>query len=263
MKNNRTLNSRGVYLLPNLLTTGAMFAGFYSIIAAINARYTEAAIAILIAGVLDGLDGRVARATHTQTEFGMHYDSMSDLISFGMAPAILVFMWSLQSLAALGNLPGKLGWLAAFLYCACAALRLARFNSQARVADKRYFQGLASPAAAGTLVSTVWFCVEHGIDGAQAAWPMLALTILTGLLMFTRLRYYSFKSASISQRGPLTWALLLLLLFVLLAVDLPLMLMLIGILYVTSGAVITWRGRQRRRERGQDSRGQTGRSDAS
>jgi CDP-diacylglycerol--serine O-phosphatidyltransferase len=254
MKNNHTLNTRGVYLLPNLLTTGAMFAGFYSIIAAINAHYTEAAIAILIAGVLDGLDGRVARATQTQTEFGMHYDSMSDLISFGVAPAILAFVWSLQSLAQQGNLPGKLGWLAAFLYCACAALRLARFNSQARVADKRYFQGLASPAAAGTVVSTVWFCVEHGIDGQLVAWPMLIITSGIGLLMFTRLRYYSFKSASISKRGPLTWAFVLLLLFVLLAVDLSLMLMLIGFLYVASGAVITWRGRQRRRDRGHDGR---------
>jgi CDP-diacylglycerol---serine O-phosphatidyltransferase len=262
MKNNHVLNSRGVYLLPNLLTTGAMFAGFYSIIAAINARYTEAAIAVLIAGVLDGLDGRVARATQTQTEFGMHYDSMSDLISFGMAPAILVFVWSLQSLAEFGNLSGKLGWLAAFLYCACAALRLARFNSQAHVADKRYFQGLASPAAAGTLVSTVWFCTEHGISGAQAAWPMLLLTTAVGLMMFTRLRYYSFKSASISQRGPLTWAFMLLLLFVLLAIDLSLMLMLIGFIYILSGALITWRGRQRRRSRNTQQRAHEADKDA-
>ncbi len=249
MKNNTGKNSRGVYLLPNLLTTGAMFAGFYSIIAAINMHYIPAAIAVVVAGVLDGLDGRVARATHTQTEFGTQYDSMSDLISFGVAPAILVFVWSLQSLAHQGNLPGKLGWLAAFLFCACAALRLARFNSQARVADKRFFQGLASPAAAGTLVSTVWFCVEHGIDGERVAWLMLVLTTVVGLMMFTRLRYYSFKSASLGARGPLTWALALLLLFVLLATDVSLMLMLVGFIYISSGVIMTWRGRKRRKDR--------------
>ena len=140
---------KGVFLLPNALTTGAMFAGFYSIIAGINGHYTAAAIAVVVAGVLDGLDGRVARMTNTQSEFGVQYDSLSDLISFGLAPALLSFNWSLSTLSDLSPLAGKLGWLAAFLFASCAALRLARFNTQAAVADKGYFQGLASPAAAG------------------------------------------------------------------------------------------------------------------
>jgi CDP-diacylglycerol--serine O-phosphatidyltransferase len=139
---------KGVFLLPNALTTGALFAGFYSIIAGINGHYTAAAVAVVVAGVLDGLDGRVARLTNTQSDFGVEYDSLSDLISFGLAPALLAFNWSLSSLRELGPLAGKLGWLAAFLFVACAALRLARFNTQAARSDKMFFQGLASPADA-------------------------------------------------------------------------------------------------------------------
>jgi CDP-diacylglycerol--serine O-phosphatidyltransferase len=184
---------RGVYLLPNALTTGALFAGFYSIIGGINGHYATAAVAVLVAGVLDGLDGRVARLTNTQSEFGVQYDSLSDLISFGLAPALLVFNWSLASLRDLGPTAGKLGWLAAFLYVACAALRLARFNTQVGVADKRYFQGLASPAAAGLLVATVWFFADRGIPGEAVRWIMWLETVLVGLLMFSRFRYVSGK----------------------------------------------------------------------
>lgn len=243
---------RGVYLLPNALTTGAMFAGFYSIIAGINGHYAMAAVAVLVAGVLDGLDGRVARLTNTQSEFGVQYDSLSDLISFGLAPALLAFNWSLASLRELGPLAGKLGWLAAFLFVACAALRLARFNTQAAKSDKTYFQGLASPAAAGTLVSTVWFFVDQGVAGETVSWLMWLETVALGLLMFSRVRYFSFKSWPRGDRIPIGFLMLVVLVFVLLAIDPPSVLMLLGVAYVISGLVITILGRQQwksRRER--------------
>lgn len=247
---------KGVYLLPNALTTGALFAGFYSIIAGINGHFIAAAVAVVIAGVLDGLDGRVARLTNTQSEFGVQYDSLSDLISFGLAPALLAFNWSLSSLSEVSPLAGKLGWLAAFVFAACAALRLARFNTQVDVIDKRYFQGLASPAAAGTLVSTVWFFADQGISGESVRWLMLGLTVLLGLLMFSRVRYFSGKSWPIGDRIPVSFMFLLVLIFVLLAIDPPTVLMVIGILYVTSGVIITLLGRRqwksRRRKSGAD-----------
>jgi CDP-diacylglycerol--serine O-phosphatidyltransferase len=235
---------RGVYLLPNLLTTGALFAGFYSIISGINGQYAAAAVAVVVAGLLDGLDGRVARLTHTQSDFGVQYDSLSDLISFGLAPALLSFNWSLRSLGELGPLAGKLGWLAAFLYVACAALRLARFNTQAGIEDKSYFQGLASPAAAGTLVATVWFCVDQGIEGSTVRWLLLLETMALGLLMFSRIRYFSFKSWPKGDRVPTTWIFLAVVLMTLLAIDPPAMMMLTGLVYVISGLLITLLGRR-------------------
>src|SRR5688500_14539127 len=144
--------SRGIYLLPNLFTTGGLFAGFYAIIAASAGNYVDACIAVFVAGVLDGLDGRIARLTGTQSEFGMQYDSLADLVSFGMAPALVMYHWSLISLRLDGTVYGKLGWAGAFLYMACAALRLARFNTQVGVADKRWFIGLKSPSSAGLMV---------------------------------------------------------------------------------------------------------------
>jgi CDP-diacylglycerol--serine O-phosphatidyltransferase len=243
---------KGVYLLPNALTTGAMFAGFFSIIAGINGHYATAAVAVLVAGVLDGLDGRVARMTNTQSEFGLQYDSLSDLISFGLAPALLAFNWSLASLRDLSPLAGKLGWLAAFLFVACAALRLARFNTQAAKSDKTYFQGLASPAAAGTLVSTVWFFVDQGVAGATVSWLLWFETVALGLLMFSRVRYFSFKTWPRGDRIPIGFLMLVVLVFVLLAIDPPAVFMLVGVGYVFSGLVITIMGRQQwksRRER--------------
>lgn len=234
---------RGVFLLPNLLTTGALFAGFYSIVAGINGQFAAAAVAVVVAGVLDGLDGRVARLTNTQSDFGIQYDSLSDLVSFGLAPALLSFNWSLRSLGEVAPLVGKLGWLVAFLYVACAALRLARFNTQAGVEDKGYFQGLASPAAAGTLVTTIWFFVDQGIDGATVRWLILFETLALGLLMFSRVRYFSFKKWPKGDRVPTTWIFLAVVIFVLLAVDPPAMMMLIGIVYVVSGLIITLLGR--------------------
>ena len=234
---------RGVFLLPNLLTTGALFAGFYSIVAGINGQFAAAAVAVVVAGVLDGLDGRVARLTNTQSDFGIQYDSLSDLVSFGLAPALLSFNWSLRSLGEVAPLVGKLGWLVAFLYVACAALRLARFNTQAGVEDKGHFQGLASPAAAGTLVTTIWFFVDQGIDGATVRWLILFETLALGLLMFSRVRYFSFKKWPKGDRVPTTWIFLAVVIFVLLAVDPPAMMMLIGIVYVVSGLIITVLGR--------------------
>lgn len=241
---------RGIYLLPNALTTGALFAGFYAIVAAINGSYTAAAWAVLAAGVFDGVDGRVARLTGTQSDFGVQYDSLSDLISFGVAPALLVYTWALHALADTGPTAGRIGWLAAFVYTACTALRLARFNCQVAVADKRYFQGLASPAAAGTLACTVWFFSDQGIAGSTLAWPMAVVTPLLGVLMFSQLRYWSFKALPISEQRPLVWAFVLILGAVLVAFNTSAVLLLAALVYVVSGIVVTWRGRsQRRRSR--------------
>jgi CDP-diacylglycerol--serine O-phosphatidyltransferase len=240
---------KGVFLLPNALTTGAMFAGFYSIISGINGHFAAAAVAVVIAGVLDGLDGRVARLTNTQSEFGVQYDSLSDLISFGLAPALLAFNWSLSSLRDISPLAGKLGWLAAFLFVACAALRLARFNTQASSGDKSYFQGLATPAAAGTLVATIWFFTDQGISGESVRWLLWFETVALGLLMFSRVRYFSGKSWPTGDRIPTGFLFLVVLVFVLLAIDPPSVLMVIGIIYVASGLVMTVLGRQQWKNR--------------
>ncbi|MEE8494909.1 MAG: CDP-diacylglycerol--serine O-phosphatidyltransferase [Xanthomonadales bacterium] len=240
---------KGIFLLPNALTTGAMFAGFYSIISGINGHYVAAAVAVVVAGLLDGLDGRVARLTNTQSEFGVQYDSLSDLISFGLAPALLAFNWSLSSLREQSPMAGKLGWLAAFLFVACAALRLARFNTQAASADKSTFQGLASPAAAGTLVTTIWFFIDQGITGETVRWLIWFETVILGLLMFSRIRYFSGKSWPKGDRIPSGFLFLVVLVFVLLALDPPAVMLLIGITYVGSGLVVTLLGRQQWKNR--------------
>jgi len=240
----KTKRRRGVYLLPNLLTSAALFAGFYSVIAGINGRFEAAAIAIIVAGFLDGLDGRVARLTNTQSDFGEQYDSLADLISFGLAPALLAFNWSLSSLGEISTFAGKLGWLAAFLFVACAALRLARFNTQVGIADKRYFQGLASPAAAGTLVFTIWFFVDNDVSGETVSWLIFFETVALGILMFSNVRYYSFKVAPNGEKVPGVWLLLALLIIVLLALNPPVMGMALGFVYVISGLLITIAGRR-------------------
>ncbi len=243
--------ARGAFLLPNALTTGALMAGFYAIVAAIGDEPVAACVAILIAGLLDGVDGRVARLTNTQSEFGVQYDSLSDMVSFGVAPAILVFTWVLNGLGDPNTVADKLGWLGSFFFAACAALRLARFNTQAGVADKRYFQGLASPAAAGTMIATIWFCESRQIAPELIAWPMLVLTVMLGTLMVSRVRYFSFKAWPMSDRVPFAWIFLVLVVLVMLAVDPPAVLFTIGMLYVLSGLLVTGRGRyqQRRRRR--------------
>ncbi len=244
MDPDKSIRRRGVYLLPNLLTSAALFAAFYSIISGINGQFESAAIAIIVAGILDGLDGRVARLTNTQSDFGEQYDSLADLISFGLAPALLAFNWSLSSLSEISVMAGKLGWLASFLFVACAALRLARFNTQAGIADKSYFQGLASPAAAGTLVFTIWFFLDNGVAGETVRWLIFFEIIALGILMFSRVRYYSFKTGPSGDKVPAIWIFIAVLIIVLLALDPPIMGMIFGSAYVLSGLLITIAGRR-------------------
>jgi CDP-diacylglycerol--serine O-phosphatidyltransferase len=231
---------RGIYLLPNLFTTGGLFGGFFAIIAASQGRIEAACIAIFIAGILDGIDGRVARLTNTQTEFGVQYDSLADLVSFGMAPALVMYHWSLSSMKLDGITPGKLGWLAAFLYAACAALRLARFNSQVGQVDKRWFIGLASPAAAGLMASFVWTCHELGLDGTDLRYLVLGVTVGAGLLMVSRIRYTSFKGGSgpKSDRVPFFALLVAVAVLVALVLDPPKVLLAVTVLYALSGPLM-------------------------
>ncbi|UXI69249.1 CDP-diacylglycerol--serine O-phosphatidyltransferase [Tahibacter amnicola] len=248
----RTKPHRGIYLLPNLLTTGGMFAGFYAITAAMAGRPADASIAVFVAGLLDGLDGRVARLTNTQSEFGVQYDSLADMVSFGIAPALVLYVWSLSTLAANGPMAAKVGFAASFIYAACAALRLARFNTQVGVIDKRYFQGLASPAAAALCMSFVWTMTDNGFSGSQPVvqWASATLAILAGLLMVSRVRYYSFKAWPLSDRVPFIWIPLVVLIFVALYVDTPMVLFAIALLYVISGLILTlWGLHQRRSQR--------------
>jgi CDP-diacylglycerol--serine O-phosphatidyltransferase len=230
--------SRGIYLLPNLFTTGGMFAGFYAIIAAINGLFEHAAIAVFVAALLDGLDGRIARLTRTQSEFGVQYDSLADLISFGLAPALVMYMWSLELLKGFGPAMGKVGWSAAFLYAACAAVRLARFNTQVGTVDKRYFIGLASPAAAGLMMAFVWTMVDLGVDAYRIAPLALAVTVTAAVLMVSRVRYWSFKAAPARERVPFLWLPLLLGVIVLTTIYPPGVLLGVGVVYVVSGPVM-------------------------
>jgi CDP-diacylglycerol---serine O-phosphatidyltransferase len=236
---------RGIYLLPNLLTTCAMFAGYYAIVASINGRWTDACVAVFIAAFFDGIDGRVARLTNTQSAFGVQYDSLSDLISFGVAPSLIMYNWSLVHLKEISPMMGKLGWLAAFLYAACAALRLARFNVQVAVQDKRFFQGLASPAAAGMIVSFVWAVVKLGGDGAAVRWITPILTVIVALAMVSNLRYYSFKAWP--EKVRFLWAIVIVLLIAGIALNPPLALAGIFFGYVLSGPVMTILGVRQRR----------------
>ncbi|MBN1379320.1 MAG: CDP-diacylglycerol--serine O-phosphatidyltransferase [Gammaproteobacteria bacterium] len=182
-----------IYLLPNIFTTAALFAGFYAIVASTQGRFIVAAIAIFVAMVLDNLDGSVARMTNSQSDFGAELDSLADMVSFGLAPALVMYEWALSSMRDYGWYWAKLGWLAAFVYVAGAAIRLARFNTQRTVTDKRFFQGLASPPAAGVMVGLVWLGVDLGLPGKQMVFFAFAITLLCGLLMVSRFPYYSFK----------------------------------------------------------------------
>ncbi len=221
---------RGIYLLPNLFTTAALFAGFYAVLAAVNGLFEKAAVAIFIAMVLDGLDGRVARLTHTQTAFGAEYDSLSDMVAFGLAPALVMYEWALHSL-------GKPGWLAAFVYTAGAALRLARFNSRLEVADSHYFQGLPSPSAAAIVAASVWVGVDNGVSGAD--WAILAglLTGGCGLLMVSNVRYQSFKHIDFKGKVPFFVVVAIALAFAIILVQPPLVLFTIFGIYALSGLV--------------------------
>jgi CDP-diacylglycerol--serine O-phosphatidyltransferase len=242
---------RGIYLLPNLLTTAALFAGFYSIIAAIDGNFQASAWAIFIAMFLDGMDGRVARMTSTASEFGKEYDSLADMVSFGLTPAIVTYQWGVERLSEYGALWGRLGWLAAFLYVAAAAFRLARFNTDAGRDDKRWFQGLASPAAAAGVASMVWVSTIYEIDGLVALVAGISITAATGLLMVSRCRYLSFKVFQPGHRVRCGRLLLIPLVIIVVAIEPPLMAFVLFTLYAVSGPA-EWFWRRRRRAAGSD-----------
>src|SRR5713101_3758808 len=189
---NTEIRRRGIYLLPNLFTTAALFAGFYAIVMAMNQRFDNAAVAVFIAMILDTLDGRVARLTRTQSAFGAEYDSLSDMVCFGAAPALIIYEWALKDL-------GRFGWIAAFVYCAGAALRLARFNTNIDVIDKRFFQGLPSPAAAGLLAGLVWAMEAYDVARADVPWLAWALTLFAGFTMVSNIRFYSGKDINLRK----------------------------------------------------------------
>ncbi len=234
---------RGIYLLPNLFTTGCLFSGFYAIISATNGNFENAAIAIFVAMVLDGLDGRVARLTNTASAFGMEYDSLADMVSFGLAPSLVMYLW------AFGDM-GKLGWLVAFVYTAATALRLARFNTQAEVADKRFFQGLPSPAAAAVVAGFVWLSVDYGAAGADVVALALIVTFCAGILMVSNFRYYSFKEIDFKGKVPFFTLLIAVMVLVFISLDPPQILFGLFLLYMLSGLIMTiWGIRQKRRLR--------------
>jgi CDP-diacylglycerol--serine O-phosphatidyltransferase len=232
--------SRGIYLLPNLFTTAALFSGFYAVLAAMSGKYEHAAIAIFVAMVMDGLDGRVARLTNTQTAFGAEYDSLSDMVAFGLAPSLVMYVWSLNHL-------GKLGWLAAFVYTAGAALRLARFNTQVGTADKRYFQGLPSPAAAAILAGSVWVAVEYKIEGVDVSYLACFITLISGLLMVSNVRYNSFKEIDFRGKIPFMSVVVMMLVLAVVISQPPTVLFILFMAYAISGPVLTLRYLQQRR----------------
>ena len=248
----KTPSKRGIYLLPSVLTTFGMFAGFYSIISSINGEFTIAAISIMIAMMWDTLDGRVARLTNTQSAFGAEYDSLADLVSFGLAPALLVYEWSLYEL-------GRFGWLAAFVYLACAALRLARFNTQVGIADKRFFQGLPSPAAAGVIASMIWLKIwtfaSFDSEVISLGYYLGAgITILCGILMVSNVRYYSFKELD-SKEASFRFLLLIVLSLIILMYKPNIILFTGFFLYLLSGPFITITGLNKRRIEKKQSKG--------
>jgi CDP-diacylglycerol--serine O-phosphatidyltransferase len=228
------MRDRGIYVLPNLFTIGALFAGFYAIVQAMNGRWEHAAVAVFIAMVLDGLDGRVARMTGTQSAFGAELDSLSDMVSFGVAPALIMYVFALKGL-------GKFGWIAACVYCAGAAWRLARFTTQMDVADKRFFQGLPSPAAAALVAGFVWVMVEYRFAGAEVSWLASGVILFAGISMVTNFKFYSGKEINLRKSVPFFVVLLIVLFFILVSTSPPEVLLIMFALYGLSGYVYaTW-----------------------
>ncbi|WP_296446655.1 CDP-diacylglycerol--serine O-phosphatidyltransferase [Rhodoferax sp. UBA5149] len=232
---------KGIYILPNLFTLAALFGGFYAIVMAINGRFDLSAVGVFCAMVLDSLDGRVARMTNTQSAFGEQMDSLSDMVSFGAAPALISYVWALKSL-------GRWGWIAAFVYCACATLRLARFNVNTGVVDKRYFQGLPSPAAAALIAGFIWLLTESGIKGTDALWGvsipwiMFALALYAGLTMVTNVPFYSFKDVHMKKSVPFAVIVLIALVIAVINIDPPIVLFGIFVAYGFSGYIVyVWR----------------------
>ncbi|MGB4468212.1 MAG: CDP-diacylglycerol--serine O-phosphatidyltransferase [Azovibrio sp.] len=229
---NPELRRRGIYILPNLLTTAALFSGFFAIVQAMQGSFEHAAMAIFVAMVLDGLDGRVARMTRTQSAFGAEYDSLSDMVSFGVAPALVIYEWALTGM-------GRLGWIAAFIYCAGAALRLARFNTTLGVIDKRFFQGLPSPAAAALVAGFVWVMIDFRVPGGDMRWLAAFITVFAGVSMVTNFRFYSFKDINLRKSVPFIVVAALVLVFVLVSSYPPGVLFGLFCVYSLSGYVLT------------------------
>jgi CDP-diacylglycerol--serine O-phosphatidyltransferase len=234
-----TLRRRGIYILPNLFTTGVLFGGFYAIVQAMNTRYEHAAIAIFVAMVLDGLDGRVARLTRTQSEFGAEYDSLADVVAFGAAPALVMYEWALRPL-------GRLGWIVAFAYCAATALRLARFNVMHDIVDRRFFQGLPSPAAAALVAGFVWIVDDLNIQRTDWLHAVASVvTLFAAVTMVTSVPFYSFKDINFRRSVPF-WAVLVIVLgLIVVSANPPLVLFGLFVAYSVSGYVL-WGWRQRR-----------------
>lgn len=228
---NPELRRKGIYILPNLFTTAALFSGFYAIVMAMQGSFERAAVAIFIAMVLDGLDGRVARLTRTQSAFGAEYDSLLDMVSFGAAPSLVMYEWALKDL-------GRLGWIAAFIYCAGAALRLARFNTTLEVMDKRYFQGLPSPAAAALVAGFIWVAIDNGYVGSDFPLLAAATTIFAGVTMVTNVRFYSFKDINLRKSVPFFVVAAIALVFALMALKPEVTLFGFFVLYSLSGYVM-------------------------
>jgi len=231
---------KGIYLLPNLMTTLALFAGFYAVIAGMNGQYELGAIAVFVAMVFDGLDGRIARMTNSPSAFGAEYDSLADMVSFGLAPALLVYQWALQDF-------GKLGWLIAFIYSVGAALRLARFNTQVGIADKRYFQGLPSPAAAALLAGFIWMIETNQIETGIESVVVLILTLLSGLMMVSNIRFSSFKELNLKGKVPFVTLFVIVLVFVVITIKPAMILFGLFLGYFVSGPLLTLRMVQQKR----------------
>lgn len=243
-------------MLPNLLTTAALFAGFYSIVAAVDGNFDKAGAAIFIAMVLDGLDGRVARLTNTSTQFGKEYDSLSDMVSFGLAPAVVVYEWGVARLTEWNVAWGRVGWLVAFLFVVAAALRLARFNAQVTGTSKRFFVGLPSPSAAALVAAFVWLSSELELAGLGGLALAFAVTAAAGVLMVSRFRYYSFKEINFGGRIPFTYLIGIVLIFILIALDPPVVFLILFGAYAASGPIYwLWRRRALRPAGGTDNDG--------
>ena len=224
-----------IYILPNLFTLAALFGGFYAIVMAMNGRFDQAAIGVFCAMVLDSLDGRIARMTNTQSAFGEQMDSLSDMVSFGAAPALIAYIWALTSL-------GRWGWIGAFVYCACTALRLARFNVNTAVVDKRFFQGLPSPAAAALVAGFIWLMNDLGFEGFETRWVTFALLLYAGLTMVTNVPFYSFKDVQMKRSVPFFVIVLIALGIAVVNIDPPIVIFALFVIYGLSGyALYGWR----------------------
>jgi CDP-diacylglycerol--serine O-phosphatidyltransferase len=227
--------AKGIYMVPNMITLAALFGGFYAIVMAMNGRFELATVALFLSMVLDSLDGRVARMTNTQSAFGEQMDSLSDMVSFGAAPALVAYIWTLSTL-------GRWGWIAAFVYLACAALRLARFNVNTGVVDKRYFQGLPSPAAAALVAGFIWLMTDLEIPSGDVTWAMFAITLFAGLTMVTNVPFYSFKDLSVKKSVPFAAIVLVALGIAVINIHPPTVLFSLFMIYGLSGyAIYVWR----------------------